>query len=129
MVEFLAGFVGTVVMTMMILFGDKMGLMPPQSQYRLIVDGMGGKMNDMMGVPKEMAWIVHFGIGTIAHPLLIDILDLSFVTEIAYALVFAFAMIMMLDFMGAPSEWKSKMTMGIIMAHVVYVIVFHVLAN
>ncbi len=124
MVEYLAGFVGTVVMTMMILFGDKMGLMPPQSQYRLIVDGMGGKMNEMMGVPKEMAWAAHFAIGTIVHPLLIDILALSAALEFLYALVFAGAMIMMLDFMGAPSEWKSKMSMGIVMAHVVYVIVF-----
>ncbi|OLS21058.1 MAG: hypothetical protein HeimC2_33300 [Candidatus Heimdallarchaeota archaeon LC_2] len=127
MVEYLAGFVGTVVMTMMILFGDRMGLMPPQSQYRLIVDGMGGKMNEMMGVPKEMAWAVHFGIGTILHPVLIDILDLSFASEIVYALVFAGVMIMMLSFMGAPSEWKSKMSMGIIMAHLAYVIIFELL--
>ena len=40
------------------------------------------------------------------------------------ALVFAGMMIIMLDFLGAPSEWKSKMSMGIVMAHVVYVIVF-----
>ncbi|MFV2014919.1 MAG: hypothetical protein ACC656_05805 [Candidatus Heimdallarchaeota archaeon] len=127
MVEYLAGFVGTIVMTMMIIFGDKMGVMPPQSQFRLIVDGLGGKMNEMMGVPKEMAWGVHFAIGTIIHPLLIDLLDLNLVTEIAYALVFAIAMIMMLDFMGAPKEWKSKMSMGIIVAHIVYILVFELL--
>ncbi|MHA2030331.1 MAG: hypothetical protein ACW99A_12110 [Candidatus Kariarchaeaceae archaeon] len=80
----------------------------------------------MMGVPKEMAWAAHFAIGTLIHPFLLDTIDLglgNYFSEIAYALVFAIMMIAMLGFLGAPTEWKPKMSMGIIAAHVVYAIV------
>lgn len=129
------GFVGTIIMTMMILYGYMMSLMP--KDWNMIVDGMGKKMNEMMGVPASMAWVVHFMIGTIIHPLTYDnvwvgILGLSFgayFNEIIYALIFAVMMILMLGFLGAPKEWRGKMAIGIIMAHIIYAVIFTLIAS
>ncbi|RMG26353.1 MAG: hypothetical protein D6732_21385 [Methanobacteriota archaeon] len=129
------GFIGTVVMTMMILYGYMMSLMP--KDWNMIIDGMGKKMNDMMGVPASMAWGVHFLIGTIIHPLVYDSvwvgalgLNLGpYINEIIYAIIFAIIMIMMLGFLEAPREWRGKMAIGIIMAHIVYAIVLALFAS
>ncbi len=123
----LGGFLGTIIMTMMILFGDKMFVMPPR--YNMITDGLGKKINEMTGMPINIAWIVHFGIGTVMHPLLyvyawsgllgINIIN-NIVNTILFALVFGVMMASMLGFLGAPKEWRLRMTMGVLMAHVVY---------
>jgi hypothetical protein len=38
-------------------------------------------------------------------------------------------MIAMLGFLGAPSEWRSKMSMGIVGAHIVYAIVLVIVSD
>lgn len=123
------GFVGTVVMTMMILYGYMMQLMP--KDWNMIIDGMGKKMNEMMGVPATMAWVVHFAIGTLIHPYFYDLVWVgalgitlgAYINEIVYALIFAIVMIIMLGFLEAPSEWRGRMSIGIIMAHIVYAVI------
>ncbi len=129
------GFVGTVVMTMMILYGYMMSLMP--KDWNMIVDGMGKKMNEMMGVAPSMAWFVHFMIGTIIHPVVyqylwVDTLHIGlgvYINEIVYAIIFAIMMVMMLGFLGAPNGWRVKMSIGIIMAHIVYAVVLAFIAS
>ncbi len=103
------GFIGTVVMTMMILYGYMMSLMP--KDWNMIIDGMGKKMNDMMGVPASMAWAVHFLIGTIIHPFVYDSvwvgalgLNLGpYINEIVYAIIFAIIMVMTTVPMNPPT--------------------------
>ena len=131
----IGGFLGTIVMTMMILYGSKMNLMP--SGWNMLTDGLGGMMNNMMGVSPNMAYMVHFLIGTVVHPLTynyiwVDALGVdlgSYINEIVYALIFAVMMIGMLPMLKAPDGWTSKIAMGIIMAHIVYAIVLALIAG
>ncbi len=125
----LGGFLGTIVMSIMIVYGYMMQLMPPS--WSMISDGLGGMMNEMMGMPKMSAWGVHFMIGTLIHPLVYDYLWVgilkitlgSYLNEIVYAMIFAIMMIAMLGMMKAPREWWVKMSIGILMAHIVYALI------
>ena len=124
---FLGGFLGTIVMTMMILFGDKMKMMEPG--WNMLTDGLGKKMNDMMGVPTWMGYVVHFIIGIVAHPLLFlyvwtPLVSLTgFVSVLVFIMIFGVMMVMMLGMLGVPSEWKMKTAVGVLMAHLMYAIV------
>lgn len=124
----LGGFIGTVIMTLFMQIGKKMGMMPPD--FDMMKDGMGQKMNDMIGVPKNMALVMHFIIGTLILPLFysliwVDIISLGMgiVGALIFFNIFGLIMIMMLPMLGAPDGWKGKMSMGIIMGHIIYALI------
>ena len=126
--SYIGGLVGTVVMTMMVLYGDKMGMMKPG--FNMITDGLGKMMNDKMGLPVIMGWVAHLMIGIVIHPLLYSIVWVGIfgfegvIMGIVFALIFAMMMIAMLPILGVESEWKMKTSMGIILAHIAYGAVF-----
>ena len=122
--SYLGALVGTIVMTMMILYGYKMGMMKPG--FNMITDGLGKMMNDKMGIPVVMGWVVHLMIGIGIHPTLhqlvwVDAFGLDgVVLAIVFALIFAMMMIAMLPMLGVEKEWRMKTSMGIVMAHIAY---------
>ena len=66
-------------------------------------------------------------IGVVVHPIVFTFIWFEFIFDsniylsaIIYAVLFGIMMFMMLGFLGAPSEWRMKMGMGIIMGHVIY---------
>ena len=128
----IAGLFATAIMTLVMLYvGPMMGLMP--SDWNMITDGLGGMINKMMGLTKSMGWIAHFMVGSLIHPLVYDYIWTSIFGSILvniwlsfsiYALVFAAIMIMMFPMLGIPSDYKSKMRMGVIVVHIVYALSF-----
>ena len=124
----LAGLIGTAVMTIFMQIGAKMGMMPPD--FNMMIDGMGQKMNDMMGVPNQAAMLMHFIIGSLVLPLLyqffwIEVLSLGLgvLGALIFFNIFGLIMIFMLPMLGAPEEWRGKMSIGIIMGHIVYALI------
>jgi len=128
--EILAGFIATAVMTIvMVYLGPMMGMMP--KNWNIITDGLGGMMNRMMGVSKSMGWLAHFTVGTILHPFVFALIwQLIFSSLLGgasfyvYVLVFAVMMIMMFPMLGVPSDFKSKMMMGVIVVHLIYAVTY-----
>lgn len=122
--SYLGGLVATIVMTMMILYGHKMGMMKPG--FNMITDGLGKMMNDKIGIPRVMGWVAHLMIGIGIHPTLHQLVWVDafgfdgILMAIVFALIFAMMMIAMLPMLGVEKEWRMKTSMGIVMAHIAY---------
>ncbi len=121
------GLVGTIIMTMMILYGYMMKMMP--ENWNMITDGLGAMMNKMVGLPNSMGWLMHFMIGVIIHPLLFEYvwvgtfgitLGGAILNAVVFAMIFALMMIVMSTMMEIPEFSRMMMAIGIIMAHLVY---------
>ncbi len=120
------GFVGTAVMSMMMMIGKMLGMAP--EDWDMMKDGMGAKMKEMMGAPEWMAYVVHFMLGAIIFPFAywyvwVDTLGIdlnNYINAVIFILIFGAMMILMFGFLGAPSEWRMKMAMGVVMGHVLY---------
>lgn len=126
----ISGFIGTIIMTMLMMMGKRMKLMP--SDFDLMIDGLGQKMNDMLKTPNQFAYVFHFMIGTAVLPILYSFvwvgmlaLPSSIIGSLVFFNIFGLIMIMMFPFLGVPSEWRLKTALGVIMGHVFYAIVFH----
>jgi hypothetical protein len=118
---FLAGFIGTVVLSAMMVIKGMMGVMPELDVAAMI--GM------MMGAPIAVGWIIHFMIGTIAwgggFALLYDVIPGG--SAVAKGIVFGVVawlgmMIMIMPMAGAGFFGMNMGMMAPIMTLVLHII-------
>ncbi|GHB05048.1 hypothetical protein GCM10009069_29490 [Algimonas arctica] len=118
----IAGFVGTAVMSAMMVLKSMMGIVPELDPVAMLAGMFGG--------PMALGWVMHFVIGTVAwgggYALLYKILpsDSSVIKGITFAL--AAWMVMMIVVMPMAGKGSFGMEIGIIapimtmMLHVIF---------